>query len=1048
MTQNVRLQNLRDFTVQIRNEADQIVGTGIAVSMDGKVVTCAHVIQAALGAHPREVNGAEVGIYFPQIRGGEEKKRRAKVDCCFREHDDDMVLLQLVEGSSPLAPEQIAVLGMADQSEGNPFRTYGYSPIGDYPATRGDGIIQGSVEAPADRKLQVDPIQLKSRDIAAGMSGAAVLDVTRNLVVGLVAERYYPAGAVQDDIGYGVDSKVLTFDPFDFVLRGEALELKPAPELRLDKDLFQQAVEIVNYVRAHRKPADKFSWNSAPTVLPEWTGRDDLLAQITADWNDPHKHVTGLIGFGGEGKSSLARKWVDSLPPLSGEGAGMGVDGVFWWGFYENRSIDEFFEAALNFLSGGRIDPRQVPSSSLRVQIIGAMLGAGRYLFVLDGLEVLQHQEGDQYGLLTSNDLRDLLTYFARPDNQSFCLITSRAPVLDLMDYTTYTHRDVERLSEADGVALLEKLGVKGTKEQMGKVVHDWDGHALTMSILAAYLAEKYNGDITHLADIPIPTANEPRYERVHRVLRRYDEHLDQAEREFLKLFSAFRTPVHESAFEKVFAPLLGVGATRPAQTESMISKVFKRKKTTDGIDGSPLRDIVTRLVAYRILHCDATSQTYTALPLVRNHYLAILTRGDSTEQQDVHNKIKDYYLSIAGDTPQYPTLDDLKPLIEVVHHACQAGAYDEADSIWWERIYQRERRVIIHQLGAYETNLAITLEFFPSGDTSKESQVSKPDLKRFVLNTIGLCLMSLGRLREAVPFYERNVKGNIEAEDWSNAGVGYRNLADLHAQLGALEASAEAARQSLDLARKVEKKDGQCYSLAFQGLANHLLGNIQVASDAFTQAEKLEQEIYSHSNIRYLFSLRGIQHADHLRRIGDLDYAHRVTEANLQIAEQNHFVNEISMSHRVLGDLDFDSDNPESARAHYESALKIARSISRRQVLIEALLARGRSFAKTAAGAGSSRPIDVYPGSGDPTPTINDAFTDLNEALNYAVEGGFRIYEADIRVALAWAYLANGEKEKAKQSAQRALQMSQEMGYHWGKVDGEEVLERLESRE
>ena len=76
----------------------------------------------------------------------------------------------------------------------------------------------------------------------------------------------------------------------------------------------------------------------------------------------------------------------------------------------------------------------------------------------------------------------------------------------------------------------------------------------------------------------------------------------------------------------------------------------------------------------------------------------------------------------------------------------------------------------------------------------------------------------------------------------------------------------------------------------------------------------------------------------------------------------------------------------------------------------------------------------------GSPLP-LTDAFTDLNEALNYAVEGGYRIYEADIRVALAWAYLANGEKEKAKQSAERALQMSQEMGYHWGKVDGEEVM-------
>ncbi len=38
-----------------------------------------------------------------QARGGETKNRRAKVDGCFRERDDDMALLQLTGGASPLA---------------------------------------------------------------------------------------------------------------------------------------------------------------------------------------------------------------------------------------------------------------------------------------------------------------------------------------------------------------------------------------------------------------------------------------------------------------------------------------------------------------------------------------------------------------------------------------------------------------------------------------------------------------------------------------------------------------------------------------------------------------------------------------------------------------------------------------------------------------------------------------------------------------------------------------------------------------------------------
>jgi tetratricopeptide (TPR) repeat protein len=572
-------------------------------------------------------------------------------------------------------------------------------------------------------------------------------------------------------------------------------------------------------------------------------------------------------------------------------------------------------------------------------------------------------------------------------------------------------------------------------------VVADWDGHALTISLLGSYLAEKYNGDIAHLADIPIPTADEPRYERVHRVLRRYDEHLTDTEREFLKLLSAFRTPVHESAFEKVFAPLLHLTTERTESTEKKKKGFFARLFNSESPDSpitnyqSPITSIVSRLVTYRILHCDTTSQTYTAHPLVRNHYLAILTHGDSTEQQDVHGKIKDYYLTLAGDTPQYPTLDDLKPLIEVVHHACQAGAYDEAVNIFWQRIYQTNSFVLTQKLGAYDTALSTWAEFFPNGDTSQELLVNDKNFKRFILNDMGLCLMSLGRLREAVPFYERQNKICLEMQDWHNLSITYQSLADLHARLGVLKMSAEFAHQALDFARRAENKFGEMISLVIQARTASFYGDLQSAISSFAQAEKIQQEI--DSSALYLNSLQGVHHANHLLRVNQSSYARRVTEVNLRICEQAHWADDISRSHRLLGDLDFDSDNHESARAHYESALKIARSISMRHVLIEALLARGRFAAKV----GATHPLQTKTPDGIDGSPVQDAFNDLNEALNYAVEGGYRIYEADIRVALGWAYLANGEKEKAKQSAQRALQMSQEMGYHWGKVDAEEIL-------
>jgi tetratricopeptide (TPR) repeat protein len=143
---------------------------------------------------------------------------------------------------------------------------------------------------------------------------------------------------------------------------------------------------------------------------------------------------------------------------------------------------------------------------------------------------------------------------------------------------------------------------------------------------------------------------------------------------------------------------------------------------------------------------------------------------------------------------------------------------------------------------------------------------------------------MDLGRLREAVLVYER------KNELYEKISTGYQNLAELYAQLGALRASVEAAHQALDLARKADDKKGLRISMCFQVQAEHMIGNLEIAEKLFKEAEIIDHEIYPQN--RYLFSRRGILHADFLRRTGDLDYARRVTEANLQNRERRHLVN------------------------------------------------------------------------------------------------------------------------------------------------------------
>lgn len=671
------------------------------------------------------------------------------------------------------------------------------------------------------------------------------------------------------------------------------------------------------------------------------------------------------------------------------------------------------------------IDLSQYASSSARMAYLktGLHRSRHRFLFVLDGLEVLQHPEGDDYGLFTSVDLKNWLRDFAEATHSSFCLITTRAPLLDLIDYSTYTHREVERLSDSEGVELLQKLGVRGSepdRSDLRRVVQQWGGYALVLSLLGSYLVDHHDGDIRQLPANLAPTATETKYDRVSRVLRRYDEVLTPQERSFLERFSAFRLPVPAAALEILSSSTGETEFPSPGSPKLGETEPLNPPNLGD-LGGKQTLAIAHRLVSYRILHHNAGNSTYTIHPLIRKHYLQRLKQArDRTTT--LHRQIADLYLTTAGETPRFPTLNDLTPLIEAVHHRCQAGDYDEANIIRRDRIHQGDLAVLIHQLGAYDADLTLMQEFFLEGDTTQNPQVSDPDAQCFVLNHIGLCLMSLGRLGEAPSFYERAAAGYVSGEKWSFASAIYHNLAILYIYLGNFPASASAVESALLYARRGNDQGSEQFSLGLQAWVDHLLGHLDTATDVFQQAAALLHP--REPDKQYLYGLVGIKHADHLHRWGDADYARRITEANRSICERSHWVEQLSLCHRAMGDLDAAS-KLSTAQYYYNEALQIARSISERSVLIEALLARGRWAARQGNAAAAS--------------------SDLEEALGYAVAGGYRLYEADIRMGLAWMHRAAGNLDAARLEAERAQRMSEAMGYYWGQKDAAEVLEALE---
>jgi tetratricopeptide (TPR) repeat protein len=202
---------------------------------------------------------------------------------------------------------------------------------------------------------------------------------------------------------------------------------------------------------------------------------------------------------------------------------------------------------------------------------------------------------------------------------------------------------------------------------------------------------------------------------------------------------------------------------------------------------------LLEHLVACRLPRFNEDSQEYTTHPLIRGHYsqrMKALAEENSGAVRVLHKRIKDYYLKNAGvfynELWSVPTLKQLSPYLEAVHHACRAGEYDAAYDICQGKI-ERRRSTLTSNLGAYETALGMWTEFFPGGDLNREPQVSDRRVQGTILNNLGRTLMNQGRLVEAEEFYQRSLAIKKEQQNWAGVGVTYRNLACLHIYRGEL---------------------------------------------------------------------------------------------------------------------------------------------------------------------------------------------------------------------------------------------------------------------
>ncbi|MBW4473575.1 MAG: SUMF1/EgtB/PvdO family nonheme iron enzyme [Stenomitos rutilans HA7619-LM2] len=210
------LQDLRSFTVQIRHiETQTILGTGFVVSEAGRIVTCKHVVMNA-GVNPQvEDELAEVIVYFPQASNPQARIQRAIAFQYLNDFDDDIAVLKI---NAEVLPEGVGVATLDTAQdptgylEARRFRSFGYRRgESNFSGMWVEGRILGFVESPHNQQLQNDLLQLESDQIAPGISGAAVLELERNRVIGVITAT---SGTVRGRV-FATDLAILSKSPFN-----------------------------------------------------------------------------------------------------------------------------------------------------------------------------------------------------------------------------------------------------------------------------------------------------------------------------------------------------------------------------------------------------------------------------------------------------------------------------------------------------------------------------------------------------------------------------------------------------------------------------------------------------------------------------------------------------------------------------------------------------------------------------------------------------------------------------------------------------------------
>jgi len=543
---------------------------------------------------------------------------------------------------------------------------------------------------------------------------------------------------------------------------------------------------------------------------------------------------------------------------------------------------------------------------------------------------------------------------------------------------------ELTQMQPADAVAFFRAQGVRGSRAEIERVCAPYGYHPLSLRLLAGLVARDLQqpGDITAARRLDV---SGDLVARRHHVLAQAYDNLTPARQELLSRIACFRGAVAYDALRAVAEQTPGV-----SETPGVLADF-----------DADLRDLVAR----GLLHHDRQTHRYDLHPIVRRY---AYDRLGGVEREAAHGQLRDYFAAVPP-PERVQRLEDLAPVIELYHHTVRAGQYDEARTLFRDRI----DKLTYYQFGAYQLQIELLRALFPDGE-EQPPRLKDEDHQGWTLNALAKSYSLSGQPRRAIPLSEQDIAICEKRGNKQGVAVGLGNLASDQLKIGALQAAEANLRRCIALCREIEDEFQEAVGHQELGLLLAYRGawgeSIQVHKRGIDLARKRQNQ--------QIESVIAAYSAQRALLMGDIDSALAEAQKARQLADipfpgigklPRDLVRAdwlLGAAHRANGDPSTGSGQAlDEADRHLSEALARCRSINAVDAEADILLDLARLRAATGARA--------------------EALRLTQEALLITERSGYVLQGADVHLFLAQMALDDEDEETALEHARKARRLA-----------------------